>query len=64
MDNINTKQENIILGDLNARIGNHVTPGIKQKYDEAIIIENGEALIDFFAKNEMRINFHAFLMQE
>lgn len=56
MDNINTKGEIIILGDLNARIGNDVIPGIKQKYNEAIINQNGEALIDFCARNEMRIN--------
>ncbi|XP_057657912.1 craniofacial development protein 2-like [Diorhabda carinulata] len=56
MDNINTKDEIIVLGDLNARIGNDVIPGVKQKYNEAIINENGEALIDFCVRNEVRIN--------
>ena len=56
VDNINAKHKIIVLGDLNARIGNDVIPGIKQKNNEEIINENGEALIDFCSRNELRIN--------
>lgn len=56
IDKLNNTDKIIILGDLNARIGREVIPGIKQKYNEEITNENGELLIDFCARNELRIN--------
>jgi exonuclease III len=46
----------IILGDLNARIGDCTINGVKQRYNESVLNDNGEALIDFCARNELRIN--------
>ncbi|XP_044755383.1 craniofacial development protein 2-like [Coccinella septempunctata] len=56
LDKISNIDKVIILGDLNARIGQEVIPNIKQKFNESIINENGELLIDFCANNELRIN--------
>lgn len=44
------------MGDLNARVGNGAIAGIKQRFNEENINENGEALINFCAMNELRIN--------
>jgi endonuclease/exonuclease/phosphatase family metal-dependent hydrolase len=46
----------IILGDFNARIGKHEIQGIKQRFNEDVLNENGVQLIDFCSRNEMRIN--------
>lgn len=56
LDTISNEDKIILFGDLNARIGNDVIPGIKQKYNEVTCNENGHLLIDFCARNEMRIN--------
>jgi hypothetical protein len=45
----------IMLGDFNARIGNTIIPGIKQRFNESALNRNGEMLIDVCSRNEMRI---------
>ena len=56
LDKMGNTDKVIILGDLNARIGQEIIPNIKQKFNEPVINENGELLIDFCASNELRIN--------
>ncbi|XP_019765820.1 uncharacterized protein LOC109541399 [Dendroctonus ponderosae] len=56
VNKINNGHKIVILGDLNARIGNEKMRGVKQRFNEAVINKNGELLIDFCARNEMRIN--------
>lgn len=46
----------IILGDLNARVGNKVLPGIMNRFNEEHTNGNGEILIDFCARYSLRIN--------
>jgi len=45
----------IMMGDMNARIGNMPVPGIKQRFNESEINENGD-LINFCSINSLRIN--------
>ena len=56
LDKIPIPDEVIILGDFNARIGNEVIAGIKHRFNEETLNENGETLIHFCAQNELRIN--------
>jgi hypothetical protein len=56
IENVPTTQGIIILGDLNARLGNQKLDGLKQICNEAIFNDNGEKLIDFCARHELRIN--------
>ncbi|XP_030767311.1 craniofacial development protein 2-like [Sitophilus oryzae] len=56
IDKIPRHKKIILLGDLNARIGNEVVDGIKQKYNENITNRNGEILTEFCGQNELRIN--------
>jgi len=50
------KQEEIILlGDFNARIGNDVIPGVKNRFNEEAHNENGQTLVDFCTHNEFHI---------
>lgn len=54
---IMSDKENIILmGDLNARIGNQVAPGIVQKYNEETRNDNIDRLLSLCIGNELRIN--------
>lgn len=46
----------IIFGDFNARIGNEIVPGIKQRFNETVLNDNGELMITLCAFNEVRIN--------
>lgn len=46
----------LILGDLNTRIGNEVVSGVKQRFNEPTLNENGKAPITFCAENELRVN--------
>lgn len=46
----------IILGDLNARVGNSVIPGIMNRFNEDQLNDNGEILVDFCARHSLRIN--------
>lgn len=46
------------MGDLNARVGNYIIPGIKQRFNESV--ENdGELLVDLCSQNNLKINKHA-----
>ena len=56
LDSIGPQDEIIILGDLNARIGNEYIPGVKNRYNEEAKNESGEQLIHLCAQNELRIN--------
>jgi hypothetical protein len=51
----------LILGDLNARIGNS---GVKQRFNEDVTNENGTMFIQFFADNELRINSTFFFQNK
>lgn len=53
IDKIPRHEKIILLGDLNARIGNEVVDGIKQKYNENITNRNGEILTEFCEQNEL-----------
>ncbi|XP_055385805.1 craniofacial development protein 2-like [Condylostylus longicornis] len=55
-DSIRADEKLILLGDFNARIGDNVISGIKQRFNENVINENGEKLIEFFSQNLLRIN--------
>lgn len=46
----------IVLGDFNARVGNNEIPGIKQRFNEDILNDNGELMINLCTLSEMRIN--------
>jgi len=54
MKNISNNDRIMIIGDLNARIGDNEIPGIKQRFNESTWNENGE-LVDC-ARNELRNN--------
>ena len=49
-------QNIIIMGDLNARVGNDIISGIKQRFNEDIKNDNGDLLIDLCSQNNLRIN--------
>lgn len=49
-------QRIILLGDFNARIGNEIISGIKQRLNENVFNDNGEVVIDICTFNELRIN--------
>ncbi|KAK5648854.1 hypothetical protein RI129_003746 [Pyrocoelia pectoralis] len=46
----------VILGDFNARFGNEIIPMIKQRFNEKVINDNGELLINTCSLNKLRIN--------
>ena len=46
----------LILGDLNARIGNDVINGVKQRFNEETYNDDCTMLVQFCADNELRIN--------
>ena len=56
-EKLNNKQELMVLGDLNARVGNNIETagGVIGKEGETTISPNGERLIDFCLKNNMKI---------
>lgn len=56
VNELGNKDRIIIFGDLNARIGNDEIANVKQRFNEPDKNENGELLIDFCARNELRIN--------
>jgi exonuclease III len=41
----------IMMGDMNARIGNMLVPGVKQRFNESEMNENGDLLIHFFVQS-------------
>lgn len=53
---IPSTQKIFIIGDLNARIGNQVIPGVMQKYNEDELNDNGELLVTMSTQSELRIN--------
>ena len=56
-DTVNSipKAEHLIAGDFNARIGDRIIAGVKQRFNEDVLNENGEIMSSFCA-NELRIN--------
>lgn len=46
----------VIMGDLNARVGNEALTGITQRFNEEEVNENGELLKSLCAANTLRIN--------
>jgi hypothetical protein len=57
-DTINKAGESdyvIIVGDMNARIGNLTVPKLTGPYDETVINANGRQLRDFCAYNNLRV---------
>ena len=46
----------ILMGDLNARVGNEIINGVKQRFNEHTSNDNGDLLTDFCAQNNFRIN--------
>lgn len=56
LDKIPRNQPVLVLGDLNARIGNNVIHGIKNRFNEEACNDNGVMLTQFCADNELRIN--------
>lgn len=45
-----------LLGDFNARVGNHAIPGIKSRFNEITCNESGNILIHTCSQNNWRIN--------
>ena len=45
-----------MMGDMNARIGNMPVPGVKQRFNEGEINNNGDLLTNFCSMNSLRIN--------
>ncbi|XP_043488923.1 craniofacial development protein 2-like [Polistes fuscatus] len=56
LDNIPRQNETVILGNFNARIGNKVINGIRNRFNEDTLNYNGDMLINFCAMNELQIN--------
>lgn len=56
IDTIPVREKLVILGDLNARIGDHVVPGVKHRFNEPTSNESGDELVEFCSVNELRIN--------
>lgn len=56
LDTTRNSEKTIIIGDLNARIGNVPIDGVKQRFNEEVINENGERLIEICLLNSLRIN--------
>jgi hypothetical protein len=45
-----------MMGDMNAIVGNMPIPGVKQRFNEGEIKDNGGLLINFCSMNSLRIN--------
>ena len=56
LDRIPASNFVLILGDLTARIGNDTVNGVKQRFNEDVMNENGTVFTQFCADNELRIN--------
>ena len=54
----------IIMGDMNARIGSSIIPGIKQRFNEDHMNENGYLLNSLCTTNSLRINNTFFKHKE
>lgn len=64
LDNIPSNEAVIVAGDFNARTGNEIIPGIKQRFNENCLNDNGELLIDLCTFNNLRINNTFFNLPE
>jgi len=51
MDQIPKDTLLIKMGDMNARVGNMPVPGVKQRFNEGEINDNGDLLINFCSMN-------------
>ena len=58
VNNIPSKQQILILGDLNARVRNDEIHGIKQCFNETKYNSNGELLVQFSTNDSLRIFDH------
>lgn len=56
LDTILPEEAVIIMGDFNARIGNTVISGTKQRFHEAQSNDNGELMVNLCSLNNLRIN--------
>lgn len=56
IDAIPNKNQIVLMGDFNARIGDSIIPGITQRYNETASNPSGEIMLDFCSYNELRIN--------
>ncbi|XP_055389945.1 uncharacterized protein LOC129618936 [Condylostylus longicornis] len=56
MDTIPESDKLVIMGDFNARIGDEILNGVKNRFNESVINENGEKLIEFCSQNLLRLN--------
>ena len=56
LDRIPASNSVLILGDLNARIGNDTVNGVKQRFNEVVMNENGTIFTQFCPDNELRVN--------
>ncbi|KAK9881036.1 hypothetical protein WA026_014379 [Henosepilachna vigintioctopunctata] len=56
LDKIPSDELVIVMGDFNARIGNTVIPGVKQRFHEDQINDNGELMVNLCSFNNLRIN--------
>jgi len=46
----------IMMGNMNARVGNMPVPGVKQRFNEDKINDNGDLLTNFCSMNSLQIN--------
>jgi hypothetical protein len=46
----------IMMGDMNARVGNMPVPGVKQHFNEGKINDNRDILTNFCSMNSLRMN--------
>ncbi|KAI4488638.1 hypothetical protein M0802_011454 [Mischocyttarus mexicanus] len=56
IDSIPIKEKIIIMGDMNARVGNDDIEGVKERFNENVINEHGEIMTGLCAQNERGIN--------
>ncbi|XP_043496495.1 craniofacial development protein 2-like [Polistes fuscatus] len=55
IESLPPRERVVILGDFNARIGHQPIPGIRQRFNEQTLNENGKLMIDFCSLNGFRI---------
>ncbi|KAI4474450.1 hypothetical protein M0802_015597 [Mischocyttarus mexicanus] len=56
IDVIPIKEKILIMGDMNAMIGNDVIEGVKERFNEDVTNDRGEIMTELCAHNELRIN--------
>lgn len=56
IDTIPVREKLIMLGDWNARVGDSVVPGVKNRFNEPTLNDSGRELVEFCSVNELRIN--------